>query len=242
MRNLGLREGDVIRVSKHIKSKYGPTDDGNSIKTQIQKDEELARKLQQQQDLGTTEPTNIFTNGPNGSLKNTRRGRPVPTRTGSSSNTVDINSITNKLIRRILPHLFLLLLLLRPNPPAPPPPPPTGPTTTAEAPSKPSLNDEIFEKIMNHSQNNQLNQSHSLNLQSNQTASVPSSVIVPQATGFNPNGPRGPLAPVASNAPLLNRMNGFVPTRPNTNGIQASPTDWIQRVCRIRTNTTANAR
>ncbi|KAI7965136.1 hypothetical protein MJO29_003234 [Puccinia striiformis f. sp. tritici] len=278
MRNLGLREGDVIRVSKHIKSKYGPTDDGNSIKTQIQKDEELARKLQQQQDLGTTEPPNIFTNGPNGSLKNTRRGRPVPTRTGSSSNTVDINSITNKLVDTssssqpevvepsspIIDGLDSSLISLNPlaktgggfdddawqvrpnsttpvppptttstNPPAPPPPPPTGPTTTAEAPSKPSLNDEIFEKIMNHSQNNQLNQSHSLNLQSNQTASVPSSVIVPQATGFNPNGPRGPLAPVASNAPLLNPlvplnsgMNGFVPTRPNTNGIQAQPTGF----------------
>ncbi|KAI9631309.1 hypothetical protein KEM48_014485, partial [Puccinia striiformis f. sp. tritici PST-130] len=263
---------------KHIKSKYGPTDDGNSIKTQIQKDEELARKLQQQQDLGTTEPPNIFTNGPNGSLKNTRRGRPVPTRTGSSSNTVDINSITNKLVDTssssqpevvepsspIIDGLDSSLISLNPlaktgggfdddawqvrpnsttpvppptttstNPPAPPPPPPTGPTTTAEAPSKPSLNDEIFEKIMNHSQNNQLNQSHSLNLQSNQTASVPSSVIVPQATGFNPNGPRGPLAPVASNAPLLNPlvplnsgMNGFVPTRPNTNGIQAQPTGF----------------
>ncbi|KAI9625086.1 hypothetical protein H4Q26_016473 [Puccinia striiformis f. sp. tritici PST-130] len=169
MRNLGLREGDVIRVSNILNLNMVLQTMVIQSKTQIQKDEELARKLQQQQDLGTTEPPNIFTNGPNGSLKNTRRGRPVPTRTGSSSNTVDINSITNKLTEFY--HTCSSPTTTSTNPPAPPPPPPTGPTKTAEAPSKPSLNDEIFEKIMNHT------------------------------TGFNPNGPRGPLAPVASNAP-----------------------------------------
>jgi hypothetical protein len=61
------------------------------------------------------------------------------------------------------------------------------------------LTDEIFEKIMNHGKQSGPAVSPSVP----GPASMPS--ITAQPTGFNPNAPRGPLAPVASNAPLLNR-------------------------------------
>lgn len=64
----------------------------------------------------------------------------------------------------------------------------------------------------------------------------------PQPVNLNPNGPRGPLAPVASNAPLLNPlvplnsgMNGFIPTRPTT--IQSQPTGFAaQAMPMVSTN------
>ncbi|PLW16874.1 hypothetical protein PCANC_09449 [Puccinia coronata f. sp. avenae] len=260
MRNLGLREGDVLRVRKHIKQKYGTAND--AVNSQIQKDEELARKLQQQE---VAPAPNIFTNGPNGSLKTTRRGRPTPNRSGSA--IVDINSITNAkdllvdtsqsepsssaagaaLTSTTSPaHVGGFdddAWQVRPNsttPAAPVPaanPPaqstptsatPSTPATdsknTSEAP-KPSLTDEIFEKIMNHGKQSGPAVSPSVP----GPASMPS--ITAQPTGFNPNAPRGPLAPVASNAPLLNPlvplnsgMNGFIPTRPSA--LQQQPTGF----------------
>ncbi|OAV99849.1 hypothetical protein PTTG_09264 [Puccinia triticina 1-1 BBBD Race 1] len=261
MRNLGLREGDVLRVRKHIKQKYGSSDGSDAITTQIQKDEELARKLQQQD---VAPAPNIFTNGPNGSLKNTRRGRPTPNRSGSSA--VDIDSITNAKDQLVdTPQVgssstaadsSLISITspikaggfdddawqVRPNsttPAAPAPvanpparsasisatPATTGDLKSTPEPSKPSLTDEIFDKIMNHGKQSEAAPSQSIPPQ----ASMPP--VAPQPTGFNPNGPRGPLAPVASNAPLLNplvplnsTMTGFVPTRPN--GLQPQPTGF----------------
>ncbi|KAA1095194.1 cytoskeletal protein binding protein [Puccinia graminis f. sp. tritici] len=262
MRNLGLREGDVLRVRKYIKQKYGSSDGNDAVTAQIQKDEELARKLQQQD---VAPAPNIFTNGPNGSLKNTRRGRPTPNRSGSSA--VDIDSITNakdKLVdapqagtSSTSADSSLISITpsstasgfdddawqVRPNSTTPAAPAPvanpparsasinaTPATSSADLkptsePSKPSLNDEIFEKIMNHAKQSEAAASQSA------PVSAPMPPVVPQPTGFNPNGPRGPLAPVASNAPLLNPlvplnsgMSGFVPTRPNT--LQAQPTGF----------------
>ncbi|KAH9823198.1 hypothetical protein DFH28DRAFT_881263 [Melampsora americana] len=270
MRNLGLREGDVIRVRKHIKNKYGsePSGSGNPQDEQIRKDEELARQLSGQ---NPSSGHNIFTSGPNGSLKTTRRGRPTPNRTGSS--TVDLNTLTTA--REMLSEVPPLPVVsepanssatsassgfdddawtVRPNSttpqisvsqsttpshdPAPasasaPAPAPlietATPQTSAPQTSAPqtSLTDQIFEKIMNHGQ------------QARAPVSAPPappsinqapSMMVSQPTGFNPNGPRGPLAPVASNAPLLNPliptntgMTGFIPTRP----IQSQPTGFV---------------
>lgn len=278
MRNLGLREGDVLRVRKHIKQKYGSSDD--AVASQIQKDEELARKLQQQDGA-----PNIFTNGPNGSLKTTRRGRPTPNRTGSS--TVDIDSITNAKDQLVdtssaqpsssASDAALISVTSPTNPggfdddawqvrpnsttPAAPVPaanpvsqststsatpatPATNSKSTPEAP-KPSLTDEIFEKIMNHGKQSGPAPSQSVPAPAPMAAPMPP--VAPQATGFNPDGPRGPLAPVASNAPLLNPlvplnsgMNGFIPTRPNS--LQPQPTGFnapnSQMVSSVGFNTT----
>lgn len=99
LRSLGLREGDNIRVMKHIEKKYGArraaqgqtsSRGGGSadIDKQMKADEELARKLQEQERAarrdGGTSPTGLFS-GPDGSLKNnTRRGRPTPKTTTDS--------------------------------------------------------------------------------------------------------------------------------------------------------------
>lgn len=81
LRTLGLREGDIIRVQKHIKQKYGMSNaSSDSAQDQIRKDEDLARQLQSQDSLFT---------GPGGGLKTTRRGRPNPSRSVSSQISVD---------------------------------------------------------------------------------------------------------------------------------------------------------
>ncbi|KAG0148091.1 hypothetical protein CROQUDRAFT_75775 [Cronartium quercuum f. sp. fusiforme G11] len=263
MRNLGLREGDVIRVRKHIKQKYGSSVAGptNSQAEQIRQDEELAKQLSGQ------EEHNIFTNGPNGSLKTTRRGRPSPNRAGSSAVDPDAlhtaremltgtpqppaasQSPVESLTKPVTPSSALTsggfdddAWTVRPNSTTPqtsvsqstPISQATAPAPLIEvvpsqpSAAQPSLTDQIFQKIMNNGQQTQAAPF------SAPAAPAPTSpgpgLMVSQPTGFNPNAPRGPLAPVASNAPLLNPliptntgMTGFVPT---TRSLQPQPTGF----------------
>jgi hypothetical protein len=101
MRSLGLREGDIIRVTKVIeKRKVRDKKYGASRQDQ---DEEYARQLQAEGDesnnstrkQNSTSPApNLFA-GPGGALKNNapRRGRPQPSKTLLPA-TVDLNAIT----------------------------------------------------------------------------------------------------------------------------------------------------
>lgn len=95
LRTLGLREGDIIRVIKHIgqKNPKGSTSgkaEQNAVNEQLRKDEELARELQARENgsktrSGTASPApNLFA-GANGALKNQRRGRPQLEPKSSSS-------------------------------------------------------------------------------------------------------------------------------------------------------------
>lgn len=96
MRSLGLREGDIIRVKKHIETSrpkaISPKDDS----AQVRIDEELARRLQEEENSGSkrSPAPNLFA-GPNGTLKNNtqRRGRPTPSKSVPTS--VDVNAISN---------------------------------------------------------------------------------------------------------------------------------------------------
>jgi actin cytoskeleton-regulatory complex protein SLA1 len=103
LRSIGLREGDIIRVTKFISKRYnkgaaaGSGSRSNDPASQIKADEALARKLQEQEQAakrnGTTPPPNLFS-GPDGSLKNnTRRGRPNANPTRNTSGTVDAASL-----------------------------------------------------------------------------------------------------------------------------------------------------
>ncbi|TFK43561.1 hypothetical protein BDQ12DRAFT_675175 [Crucibulum laeve] len=100
MRSLGLREGDIIRVTKAIE-KRKPTDNlhkpSANLQEQVRRDEELARQLQAQEtggrNSGSRSPApNLFA-GPGGVLKNPRRGRPQPSKSLPPSN-VDLKAIT----------------------------------------------------------------------------------------------------------------------------------------------------
>ena len=97
MRSLGLREGDIIRVSKAIE-KRKPTDNLTSpslqVVEQLRRDEELARQLQAQEISPSSKGAapNLFA-GPGGVLK-PRRGRPQPSKSLPSSN-VDLKAITS---------------------------------------------------------------------------------------------------------------------------------------------------
>ena len=97
MRSLGLREGDIIRVSKAIE-KRKPTDNLTSPSSQaveqLRRDEELARQLQAQENSPSSKGVapNLFA-GPGGVLK-PRRGRPQPSKSMLPSN-VDLKAITS---------------------------------------------------------------------------------------------------------------------------------------------------
>ena len=94
MRSLGLREGDIIRVRKHI-----DTSRPKSVppKDEFRGDEELARALQEEENsrLKRSPAPNLFA-GPNGVLKNNtqRRGRPTPSKTLPPT-SVDANAISS---------------------------------------------------------------------------------------------------------------------------------------------------
>jgi actin cytoskeleton-regulatory complex protein SLA1 len=98
LRSLGLREGDIIRVSKAIEKRKPKSD---VLKAQLARDEEIAKALQAEEDSGasssrtnTTSPPNLFT-GPSGALKTQqRRGRPQPRGSAPPVN-VDVNSIAS---------------------------------------------------------------------------------------------------------------------------------------------------
>ncbi|KAI6105621.1 hypothetical protein F5141DRAFT_139555 [Pisolithus sp. B1] len=80
MRSLGLREGDIIRVSKAVQQKYK-----KPVREQVVLDEEFARTLQEEENgkkSSTPNPASNLFAGPGGLLKNNtqRRGRPQPSK------------------------------------------------------------------------------------------------------------------------------------------------------------------
>ena len=102
LRSLGLREGDIIRVTKAIEQRKPKSSSArdDARKVQMARDEEIAKALQAEEDAGpssrhtntTSPPPNLFA-GPGGALK-TRRGRPQPRGTAPPVN-VDANSIAS---------------------------------------------------------------------------------------------------------------------------------------------------
>lgn len=111
MRSLGVREGDIIRITKAIE-KRKPTDNLKKPSAytadQVRRDEELARQLQAQESGGSRSPApNLFA-GPGGVLKGPRRGRPQPSKSLPPSN-VDIHAIStvsDQILRTSSPQLL----------------------------------------------------------------------------------------------------------------------------------------
>ncbi|RDB22766.1 Actin cytoskeleton-regulatory complex protein SLA1 [Hypsizygus marmoreus] len=111
MRSLGVREGDIIRITKAIE-KRKPND--NLVKPspyaeeQVRRDEELARQLQAQETGGTRSPApNLFA-GPGGVLKNPRRGRPQPSKSLplSSVDIKAISTVSDQVLRTSSPQIL----------------------------------------------------------------------------------------------------------------------------------------
>lgn len=116
MRRLGLREGDIIRVSKHILQRVGSQGGGNSaLEEQIRRDEDMARKLQDEENVGNapkrqTASPGLFA-GPGGVLKNnTRRGRPQPSKSTppASVDLLSINTASEQITRERSPSVPLV--------------------------------------------------------------------------------------------------------------------------------------
>lgn len=93
MRSLGLREGDIIRVTKAIQQR-NPKKSDSFPSEQLLRDEALARQLQEEEHGGkkSSPAPNLFAAGPGGVLKQPRRGRPQPSKSSPAS-TVDLNAI-----------------------------------------------------------------------------------------------------------------------------------------------------
>lgn len=95
MRRLGLREGDIIRVKKAIEQRQPKKPKDDALAEQMRKDEELAMKLQAEENNKRGQPPNLFA-GANGALKNNsmRRGRPQTSKSLPLS-SVDLGSISS---------------------------------------------------------------------------------------------------------------------------------------------------
>jgi hypothetical protein len=96
LRNLGLKEGDVIRVRRTIMQRFARKTPEQEA--QMKLDEDYARSLQEHENSGgkgpaPTPPPGLFT-GPDGKLaNNTRRGRPE--KKGTGADTVDAASLAS---------------------------------------------------------------------------------------------------------------------------------------------------
>ena len=95
MRRLGLREGDIIRVKKAIEQRQPKKPKDDALAEQMRKDEELAMKLQAEENSKRGQPPNLFA-GANGALKNNsmRRGRPQTSKSLPLS-SVDLGPISS---------------------------------------------------------------------------------------------------------------------------------------------------
>jgi hypothetical protein len=273
LRSLGLREGDNIRVMKFIERKYKPQRSTSGmtqadIAKQMKADEELAKKLQEQErgakGSGSESP-GLFS-GPDGTLKNnTRRGRPTPKASTSGVDAASIAAAGESLGRTASPAQRSSTSspnidrgssqtkasastkasgfdddawTPRPNSakPASPPPPakaatPTLPPPAPKAPTPPPApapvepakpadpNSALFDKLA-------AMKPPSAAEQQRPGASPGSSFLT--AGGYNPNGARGPMAPVPQNQGLLQPListqgtGQFVPTRNGMMGQQAT--------------------
>ena len=82
LRTLGLREGDIIRVNKAIDTRRPkPAVDAASPDVNLLGGDEPSTSARTTPSPG---PPNLFT-GPGGQLKNARRGRPTPSKSGSTA-------------------------------------------------------------------------------------------------------------------------------------------------------------
>ena len=126
IRNLGLKEGDVIRVRKIITGRYAKKTPEQEA--QIKQDEDYAKALQEHENSGSKgpipqPPPSLFTSA-NGKLaNNTRRGRPEKKSTGPES--VDPT---------VLAGISEQLTGVNVSSPSPPPPP--------KAPSPPPVQEK----------------------------------------------------------------------------------------------------
>jgi hypothetical protein len=129
LRTLGLREGDIIRVNKAIDARRPkPSAKQSSSEVNLLAGDEAGNPARATPSPG---PPNLFT-GPGGQLKNARRGRPTPSKTGSNApGAVDLTAISTaseQIARSTTPQVT------SPNGPASP----TGPRhfTCAGTPAK----------------------------------------------------------------------------------------------------------
>lgn len=92
LRTLGLREGDIIRVNKAIESRRPkPSASIASSDVSLPSGDEASTSARTTPSPG---PPNLFT-GSGGQLKNARRGRPTPSKSGSTApGAVDLDAIS----------------------------------------------------------------------------------------------------------------------------------------------------
>jgi hypothetical protein len=126
LRTLGLREGDIIRVNKAIDARRPkPSAKQSSSEVNLLAGDEAGNPARATPSPG---PPNLFT-GPGGQLKNARRGRPTPSKTGSNApGAVDLTAISTaseQIARSTTPQV---------TSPTAPPAPPALVTSPAQAP------------------------------------------------------------------------------------------------------------
>ena len=77
LRNLGLKEGDILRVMKHLDAKYNRGGSKSKLNVSFGGEEVIGNNGNEQD--GITSPSGSLFSGPGGTLRNnTRKGRPAP--------------------------------------------------------------------------------------------------------------------------------------------------------------------
>lgn len=227
MRSLGLREGDIIRVTKAI-AQRNPKKPDTSAQEQLLRDEALARQLHEEERTAkarqnSSPAPNLFA-GPDGVLKAPRRGRPQPSKSSPAS-TVDLNAINTASdnIQRTSSPMAMS--------PASAPTPAQAPARTSSVPTPPApivsgFDDEAW-------------------------TPRPGSTkpLVPTPAAAPARAPSAPPAPTLSAPPAVSQVAVPVapPTQPSTSGPNLAKTtesdifDQLSRLSQLRVQSPAVA-
>ena len=226
LRTLGLREGDIIRVNKAI--------DARRPKPVASPDVSLLSGDEPSTSARTTPspgPPNLFT-GPGGQLKNARRGRPTPSKSGSTvPGVVDLDAISTaseQITRSTTPLMTSPVSA------------PTVPTTTiSQVQSPPRSNSAATSGFDDDAWTNRPSSTKPVTPTPPALERVPSVPPIPGALPTTPSAPTPPQPPRAPSAPVIQTTAPAASTGPSTGGGLAKTTeadifDQLSRLSQLR--------
>ena len=231
LRTLGLREGDIIRVNKAIDARRPkPAVNVASSDVNLLNGDEPSTSARTTPSPG---PPNLFT-GPGGQLKNARRGRPTPSKSGSTApGAVDLSAISTaseQIARSTTPLVSSPVAA------------PTVPTTTiSQVQSPPRSNSAAMSGFDDDAWTNRPSSTKPVTPTPPALERVPSVPPLPGALPITPSAPTPPQPARAPSAPVTQTT-----ASPATNGGLAKTTeadifDQLSRLSQLRVQNPAPA-
>jgi hypothetical protein len=236
LRTLGLREGDIIRVNKAIDARRPkPAVNAASSDVNLLSGDEPSGSARTTPSPG---PPNLFT-GPGGQLKNARRGRPTPSKSGSTApGAVDLDAISTaseQIARSTTPLVTSPVAA------------PTVPTTTiSQVQSPPRSNSAATSGFDDDAWTNRPSSTKPVTPTPPALERVPSVPPLPGALPITPSVPTPPQPARAPSAPVTQTTASAASTGANTGGGLAKTTeadifDQLSRLTQLRVQNPAPA-